>query len=110
MLIFLKEHGDILFISLHAGGWMVEKKTGIRNEVAILNSPGQGIELTKWARGGGLPRFLRSPASTRERAPQKSKMALDYRTERVFRDETPSNRLQAGYLFILQIQWKQYPQ
>ena len=31
------------------------------------------------------------------RAPQKSKMALDYRTERVFRDETPSNRLQAGY-------------
>ena len=45
-----------------------------------------------------LPRFLRSPARTRERAPQKSKMALDYRTERVFRDETPSIRLQAGYL------------
>ena len=43
-----------------------------------------------------FPRFLRSPARTRERAPQKSKMALDYRTERVFRDETPSNRLQAG--------------
>ena len=27
--------------SLHAGGWMVEKKNGIRNEVAILNSRGQ---------------------------------------------------------------------
>ena len=31
-----------------------------------------------------------------EHAPQKSKMAPDWRTERVFRDETPSNRLQAG--------------
>ena len=40
-------------LSLHAGGWMVEKETGIRNEVAILNSPGQGRELTKWAREGG---------------------------------------------------------
>ena len=62
------------------------------------------------ARGGGrgeeqketlpspslLPRFLPSPVRTRERAPQKSKMAPDYRTERVFRHETPSNRLQAG--------------
>ena len=76
---------------------MVEKKNGIRNEVAILNSSGQGRELTKWVT---LPlhRFLRSPAHTRVRAPQKSKMAIDYRTERVFRDETPSNRLQAGYL------------
>ena len=27
--------------SLHAGGWMVGKKTGIRNEVAILGSRGQ---------------------------------------------------------------------
>ena len=44
-----------------------------------------------------LPGFLRSPASTRERAPQNSKMAPDWRTEQAFRDETPSNRLQAGY-------------
>ena len=29
------------------------------------------------------------PGCTRERVPQKTKMAPDYRTERVFRDETP---------------------
>ena len=33
--------GDEPQTSLHAGGWMVEKKTGIRNEVAILSSRGQ---------------------------------------------------------------------
>ena len=67
-----------------------------------------GIQILSWDRpslpAGGfslpspspLPRFLPSPARTRERTPQKSKMAPDYRTERVFRDETPSNRLQAG--------------
>ena len=58
-----------------AVGWS-KKKNGIRNEVAIFNSPGQGRE------------YPGARASKIQDG--------DYRTERVFRDETPSNRLQAG--------------
>ena len=35
-----KTQAACVFLSLHAGGWMVEKN-GIRNAVAILNSRGQ---------------------------------------------------------------------
>jgi len=37
---------DNLIISLHAGGWMIEK-TGIRNEIAILDSHGYNLGQNK---------------------------------------------------------------